>query len=126
MKCFELFSGIGGFGLALKNLNHEIVGACEIDDYARRIYSGHFPGVKIWKDITEINTNELPNHDLEVAGFPCQPFSVAGKRLGFKESRGTLFHEIIRIAKEKRPKYLLLENVDGLLSAPLRLFGWCQ
>jgi len=116
MKCFSLFSGIGGFDLALTQLGHEIVGACEIDEYARSVYAGHFPKVKIWKDATKINPTELPEFQLLCAGFPCQSFSCAGGRRGFEDTRGTLFFEIIRIAREKQPSILLLENVKGLLS----------
>ena len=116
MKCFSLFSGIGGFDLAARNQGHEIVGACEIDKYARSIYAKQFPKVKIYKDATKINPKELPDFDIIDAGFPCQAFSLAGRRLGFEEPRGELFFEIIRIAKEKRPRLLLLENVKGLLS----------
>jgi len=116
MKCLSLFSGIGGFDLALQRQGHEIVGASEIDKYARQIYSRHFPKVKIWCDATKIEPNELQDFDLLCAGFPCQAFSNAGKRLGFEESRGTLFFEIARIARQKRPGLLLLENVTGLLS----------
>ena len=115
MKFFDLFSGIGGFHLGLKK-NFQCVGACEIDKYARTIYSRHFPQIKIWEDTTKIKPEELPDFDLLCAGFPCQAFSIAGNRLGFEESRGTLFFEIARIARQKRPKYLLLENVKGLLS----------
>ena len=115
MKCFSMFSGIGGFDLALQNLGHEIVGACEIDSYAREIYSRHFPDVHIHNDATTLQAESLPSVDLLCGGFPCQAFSVAGKRLGFDDSRGTLFFEIARIAKEKRPRYLFLENVRGLL-----------
>lgn len=111
-----MFSGIGGFDLAAKNLGMELVGACEIDKYARQVYSRHFPGVRIWEDATKLNPEELPDFDLLCAGFPCQAFSIAGRRLGFEESRGTLFFEVARIAKEKRPKLLFLENVRGLLS----------
>jgi len=116
MKCFSLFTGIGGFDLALKNLGHEIVGACEIDRNARRVYSEHFPNVRIWEDATKINPRELPDFDLLCAGFPCQSFSIAGKRRGFDDLRGTVFFEIARIVKEKRPKLLLLENVAGILN----------
>jgi len=116
LKCFSLFSGIGGFDLAAKRLGHEIVGACEIDKYARLIYGKHFPDVPIHEDATRIKPETLPDFDILVAGFPCQAFSIAGKRLGFEESRGTLFFEIVRIAKQKRPRFLLLENVKGLLS----------
>lgn len=116
MKCFSLFSGIGGFEIALQRQGHEIVGASEIDKHARQIYSRHFPETKLWGDATKIKAEELPDFDILTAGFPCQTFSTAGKRLGFQESRGTLFFEIARIAKQKRPRYLLLENVEGLLS----------
>ncbi len=92
------------------------MGACEIDQYARQVYERHFPGVKIYHDATKIQTKNLPDFDLLCAGFPCQAFSVAGNRLGFEESRGTLFFEIARIAAEVRPRLLLLENVKGLLS----------
>jgi DNA (cytosine-5)-methyltransferase 1 len=111
-----MFSGIGGFDLAFRNQGHEIVGACEIDEYARRIYRKQFPGVTIHNDATDLHPQSLPHFDVLCAGFPCQAFSVAGKRLGFDEARGTLFFEIARVAKEKHPRYLLLENVRGLLS----------
>ena len=116
MRCFSMFSGIGGFDLALQNLGHEIVGACEIDPYARTIYERQFPGVQIHHDATTLLPESLPHFDLLCGGFPCQAFSVAGKRRGFDDTRGTLFFEIARIAKEKRPSILLLENVKGLLS----------
>jgi DNA (cytosine-5)-methyltransferase 1 len=111
-----LFSGIGGFDLAMRNLGHETVGACEIDKYARSVYARQFPGVAIWENATTIKPKELPDFDILCAGFPCQSFSIAGKRRGFDDTRGSLFFEIARIAKEKRPSVLLLENVRGLLS----------
>tara|TARA_R110002051_G_scaffold296226_1_gene362264 strand:- start:26 stop:943 length:918 start_codon:yes stop_codon:yes gene_type:complete len=111
-----MFSGIGGFDLALRNLNHTIVGACEIDRYARQVYGRHFPGIKIYENATTIKPEELPDFDILAAGFPCQAFSIAGKRRGFADTRGSLFFEIARVAKEKRPSILLLENVKGLLS----------
>lgn len=116
MKWFSLFSGIGGFDLALTRKGHEIIGACEIDKYARTIYTRHFPNIPIYEDATKITGEEFGEIDGICAGFPCQAFSVAGKRLGFEESRGTLFFEIARITKQKRPRLLLLENVKGLLS----------
>ena len=116
MKCLSLFSGIGGFDLALTRLGHEIIGACEIDKYARSIYAKHFPKVTIHNDATTLQSESLPHFDLLCGGFPCQAFSVAGERRGFDECRGTLFFEIARIAKAKKPRYLLLENVRGLLS----------
>lgn len=116
MKCFSMFTGIGGFDLALQNLGHEIVGACEIDKYARSVFEKHFKGVPIYNDATHLHEESLPYFDLLSGGFPCQAFSIAGKRRGFDDTRGSLFFEIARLAKEKRPSYLLLENVKGLLS----------
>jgi len=116
VKCLSLFSGIGGFDLALTRQGYEIVAACEIDKYARTIYTRHFPRVPIYEDATKLTGKEFGEIDIICAGFPCQAFSIAGKRLGFEESRGTLFFEIVRIAKQKRPRLLLLENVKGLLS----------
>ena len=116
MKILSLFSGIGGFDLAFRNLGHEIIGACEIDEYARRVYGKQFPGVTIHNDVSTLSPDSLPQFDVLCAGFPCQAFSIAGKRRGFEDTRGSLFFEIARIAKEKRPRYLLLENVKGLLS----------
>ena len=111
-----MFSGIGGFDLAMRNLGHETVGACEIDRYARSVYARQFPGVRIWENATAIKPKELPDFDILCAGFPCQAFSIAGKRRGFDDTRGSLFFEIARIAKEKQPSVLFLENVKGLLS----------
>jgi DNA (cytosine-5)-methyltransferase 1 len=116
LKALSLFSGIGGFDLALNRLGVEIIGACEIDEYARQIYHRHFPTVPIHEDATKLNPDDLPSFDILVAGFPCQSFSYAGQRRGLDDTRGSLFFEIIRIAKAKRPDYLILENVTGLLS----------
>ena len=92
------------------------IGFSEIDKYATEIYQKHFPNHKNYGDITKINEKELPDFDLLVGGFPCQAFSIAGKRGGFEDTRGTLFFEIARIVREKQPRLLLLENVKGLLS----------
>ena len=116
MKVFSMFSGIGGFELAFRNQGHEIVGACEIDDYARQIHQKHFKGITLYNDAKDLHPQSLPQFDMLCAGFPCQAFSIAGKRRGFDDTRGSLFFEIARIAKEKKPSYLLLENVKGLLS----------
>ncbi|MBW2968540.1 DNA cytosine methyltransferase [Candidatus Woesearchaeota archaeon] len=115
MKYFSLFSGIGGFELGIGN-KAKCIGYSEIDKYAIQIYKRHFPKHKNYGNAKKIDTKKIPDHDLLVAGFPCQAFSVAGKRRGFEDTRGTLFFEIARIAKTKRPRYLLLENVKGLLS----------
>lgn len=92
------------------------VGFSEIDKYAIKIYESHFGGHKNYGDATRIVPEELPDFDLLVGGFPCQAFSIAGKRLGFDDTRGTLFFDIARILKVKRPRLCLLENVKGLLS----------
>jgi DNA (cytosine-5)-methyltransferase 1 len=92
------------------------IGYSEIDKYAKSIYKRHFPEHKDYGDATKIITSELPDFDLLVGGFPCQAFSIAGKRKGFMDTRGTLFFEIARILSDKRPRYFLLENVQGLLS----------
>lgn len=114
----SLFSGIGGFEVGLQNSKHNFkcLGYSEIDKYATSIYSRHFPNHKYLGDATKIETKNLPDFDFLVGGFPCQAFSLAGKRRGFDDTRGTLFFEIARILKDKRPRYFLLENVKGLLS----------
>ncbi len=115
MKYFSTFSGIGGFELGI-GPKHECVGFSEVDRYAIEIYQKQFPNHKNYGDITKIKEKELPDFDLFVGGFPCQSFSVAGKRKGFRDTRGTLFFDIARIIKAKRPRFLCLENVKGLLS----------
>lgn len=115
MKYLSLFSGIGGFELGI-GPKHECVGYSEIDKYATQIYQKHFPTHHNYGDITKIDEVSLTDFDLLVGGFPCQSFSVAGKRGGFSDTRGTLFFDIARIIKEKHPRLLLLENVKGLLS----------
>ncbi len=92
------------------------VGTCEIDKWCRRIYAKNFGHEPEWTDSRAVDPVSLPDFDLFCAGFPCQSFSIAGKRRGFRDIRGTLFFEIIRICGERQPRYLLLENVKGLLS----------
>ena len=87
----------------------------EWDKYASQVYKKHYGEIDT-RDITTVKAEEIPDHDLLCAGFPCQAFSIAGRRKGFDDTRGTLFFDIARIASEKRPRYLLLENVKGLLS----------
>jgi DNA (cytosine-5)-methyltransferase 1 len=96
--------------------NAHCIGFSEIDKYAISIYGHHFPEHRNWGNCRNIVPDELPDFDLLVGGFPCQSFSIAGKRGGFEDTRGTLFFEIARIVKVKRPQLLLLENVKGLLS----------
>lgn len=116
MKCISLFAGIGGFDLALTKLGHQIVYANEWDKYAANTYERNFNIRPDTRDIKTVKESEIPDHDLLVGGFPCQTFSIAGKRLGFNETRGTLFFDIARILKHKRPRYFILENVKGLLT----------
>jgi len=139
-----MFSGIGGFELGIEKafhlLQHEIqtkstdgghessnqrndvhespccIGFSEIDKYAIATYLKHFPTHKNYGDARNINPQELPDFDMLCGGFPCQSFSIAGKRLGFEDTRGTLFFDIARIVKVKRPRIVFLENVKGLLN----------
>lgn len=97
-------------------LKWECVGYSEIDRYAISVYRKHYPNHINFGDATRIKPEELPDFDLLCGGFPCQAFSTAGKRRGFDDTRGTLFFEIARIVEAKRPAYLLLENVKGLLN----------
>ena len=92
------------------------VGYSEIDKYAIATYESHFGGHKNYGDATKIKPEELPDFDMLCGGFPCQAFSIAGKRKGFDDTRGTLFFDIARILRVKRPKIILLENVKGLLN----------
>ena len=118
VRVFSMFSGIGGFevGLSNSNIKYDMVGFSEIDTYAIKVFEKHFKGVKNYGNATTINESELPNFDLLVGGFPCQAFSLAGKRKGFNDTRGTLFFDIARILAHKKPKHFILENVKGLLS----------
>jgi len=116
MKFISLFAGIGGFDLALTRNGHECVFANEWDKYASQIYENNFGTKPNIKDIRTVGAEEIPDHDILVGGFPCQAFSIAGKRNGFSDTRGTLFFEIARILNAKRPCYFILENVKGLLS----------
>lgn len=110
----SLFSGIGGFEQALNTLGGECVLASEIDKFANQSYEALY-GAPTAGDITAIEADDVPDHDVLVGGFPCQAFSVAGKRLGFDDTRGTLFFEVARIANAKKPRAILLENVKGLV-----------
>lgn len=119
IKYLDMFSGIGGFRSGLEKVgSFECVGYCEIDEYARRAYEAMYntKGEMYFEDATKINPDDLPDVDLITGGFPCQSFSIAGRRNGFNDTRGTLFFEIARIAAVKRPALLFLENVPGLLS----------
>ena len=116
IKVFEGFAGYGGasFGLIHSGVKFKVIGYSEFDTEAIELYHYNFPDQKNWGDITKIDETKLPDFDLFTGGFPCQPFSTVGKRLGELDTRGTLFGDIIRICEYKKPKYVLLENVRGL------------
>ena len=118
IRIVSLFSGIGGFELGINNseLKGDVVFASEIDKYAQLSYLSNFKNHNLNGDITIISEKDIPDHDLLVAGFPCQAFSIAGKQKGFDDTRGTLFFDVARILKEKQPKYILLENVKNLVA----------
>lgn len=109
----DLFAGIGGMRIAFQNLGGKCVFSSEIDEQARKTYLINFGDIPAG-DITKINEYDIPNHDILVGGFPCQAFSIAGKRCGFKDTRGTLFFDVARIINAKKPKAFFLENVKGL------------
>ena len=109
----DLFCGIGGFRLALESLGARCVFSCDKDRQARKTYQANF-GEEPEGDITTIAADSLPDFNILCGGFPCQPFSIAGKKRGFKDTRGTLFFEIARIIKEKQPEVVFLENVANL------------
>ncbi len=143
---FSMFSGIGGFELGISKAMDWLksaeqgaggkaglsgqhnqsaarrleesgcIGYSEIDSYAIKVYERQFDGHTNYGDATTIDPKRLPDFELLVGGFPCQAFSVAGKRAGFNEARGTLFFDIARVLKHCRPRHLVLENVKGLLS----------
>ena len=119
IRFFDLFSGIGGFREGLRRAGGFVcVGHCEVDVHADRNYRRLFDTEGEWycDDARNIETGRMPDFDLLCAGFPCQAFSIAGRREGFADARGTLFFEIARLVGAKRPAYFLLENVPGLLS----------
>ena len=109
----DLFCGIGGFRLALEALGTRCVFSCDKDRQARKTYQANF-GEEPEGDITTIAADSIPDFNILCGGFPCQPFSIAGKQRGFKDTRGTLFFEIARIIKAKQPEVVFLENVPNL------------
>ncbi len=116
MRFIDLFAGIGGFHIAFEKYGNKCVFSSEIDKYCQKVYKDNF-GVVPEGDITKIDAKDIPDFDILAAGFPCQPFSYAGQLKGFEDkTRGTLFFDVLRIIKEKKPKMFLLENVKGLKS----------
>ena len=114
-KFIDLFCGVGGFHQALANLGGECVFACDIDKRAMEVYKTNY-GISVTNDITKVDEKTLPDFDVLCGGFPCVTFSKCGLQGGFNDTRGTLVFDILRILKEKRPKYFILENVDNLLT----------
>ncbi len=110
----DLFAGVGGFHYALKAFGGKCVFASEIDKHASNVYEQNHK-LKPEGDITKIDAKDIPPHDILCGGFPCQAFSISGKRLGFEDTRGTLFFDIARIVKYHQPKILFLENVKNLI-----------
>ncbi len=131
IKFIDLFAGIGGFHLAFNRAGAKCVFVSEWDEHARKTYEHNFiktdpelfeqglfaKGKNLFAgDITKVNAKDIPDFDVVCGGFPCQPFSQAGFKKGFSDTRGTLFHDIVRIIKEKKPAAFFLENVRHLLN----------
>jgi DNA (cytosine-5)-methyltransferase 1 len=122
MKLVSLFAGVGGFDLAAENVGIEPCVAVEIDNHARGVLAHRFPNATLFSDVKDVTADDLysagadPDDTILTAGFPCQPFSIAGKRLGEADHRGELYWEVSRLMGEFRPKYFVLENVPGLLT----------
>ena len=110
----DLFAGIGGIRMGAENAGGKCVFSSEIDPKAAKVYEKNFKENPLG-DVTKIDLRELPNFDMLCAGFPCQPFSISGKKMGFEDTRGTLFFDICRIIDAKKPKVILLENVKHLI-----------
>lgn len=117
IKIIDLFAGIGGIRLGFENASDndiECVFTSEWDKYSQQTYLANFNDFKVYGDITQISEDLIPKHDILLAGFPCQPFSQAGLKKGFFDTRGTLFFDIERILISKKPQMFLLENVKQL------------
>lgn len=108
----DLFAGLGGFRLALESLGGKCVYSNEWDEPVQKVYAENF-GDLPEGDITQVDEKTIPDHDILCAGFPCQAFSISGKQKGFEDSRGTLFFDVARIVKEKKPKIVFMENVKN-------------
>jgi len=121
IKYIDLFSGMGGFRQAIENYGKKrnkkvkCVLTSEIKEHALKAYSNNYEKIKA-NDIVNINEKEIEDFDILFAGIPCQPFSYAGNKLGFADKRGTLFFDVERILKEKKPNFFIIENVEGLVT----------
>lgn len=112
MRFIDLFAGLGGFRIALESLGAECVYSNEWDEPVQKVYYENF-GDMPEGDITKVDEKTIPDHEILCAGFPCQAFSISGKQRGFEDSRGTLFFDVARIVKEKKPKIVFMENVKN-------------
>ncbi len=108
----DLFAGIGGMRVGFESVGGQCVFSSEWDKFAQQTYAANFGEIP-HGDITKIDVSEIPKHDVLLAGFPCQPFSHAGLKMGFDDTRGTLFFDVARIIESKKPSLVLLENVKG-------------
>ncbi|MCS7086499.1 MAG: DNA (cytosine-5-)-methyltransferase [Bacteroidia bacterium] len=135
VRAVDLFAGIGGMRLGFEAWGAETVFACDLDPHAQSLYEANF-GVRPAGDLTRISPEAIPDHDVLLAGFPCQPFSIIGKMNGFADTRGTLFFAVEEILRAKRPYAFLLENVKQLAThdggktfetivRSLRALGYC-
>ena len=113
LRFIDLFCGVGGFRIGLESVGGKCVFSSDIDENCRKTYFANF-GDYPKGDIQEIHETDIPDHEILCAGFPCQPFSISGRQKGFEDTRGTLFFEIIRIVREKKPAVVFLENVKHL------------
>jgi DNA (cytosine-5)-methyltransferase 1 len=120
MEVASFFAGIGGFDLAFEQIGMKVVFQCEINKFAQTILKKHWPDSLLMPDIRKVQVQDIPkNANLWCAGFPCQDLSSAnqGKRRGFDGERSSLFYEFVRLLKERKPKWIILENVPGLLNS---------
>lgn len=119
LRVASFFSGIGGFDLGFEMAGMEVVMQCEIDAFCRKVLKKHWPSVPLYPDIAEIDSAEITAADIYVAGFPCQDVSLAnqGKRKGLEGNRSGLFHNFIQLVEQRQPRWIVLENVPGLLNS---------
>ena len=118
-KVISFFAGIGGFDLGLERAGMNVVAQCEIDPFCQTLLRAHWPDVKLLGDISKVESKDLPDADVWAGGFPCQDVSLAnqGRRAGLKGARTGLFHEFMRLAEKRKPEWIILENVVGLLNS---------
>jgi DNA (cytosine-5)-methyltransferase 1 len=115
MKWLDLFSGIGGFALGLERAGHDTVAFCEIDPFCRKVLAKHWPGGPIYEDVRTLDAAQIGPVDGICGGFPCQDVSFAGTGAGLSGERSGLWREIVRLVREIRPRYVIVENVAALL-----------